>query len=168
MEEYGVNVLIENSTRANMGEMYYFLTGSDMKEFLRYVDHPLLHACWDTGHANVEGGQYEHILALGEDLRAVHIHDNLGDCDRHAIPFTGTLNMDEVLNALIDIGYTGCFTFEADCAVNVGDGWLLRRREFVNDTRLFDPSLAIRDAAERFLYEIGKSCLAAYGLYEEE
>ena len=168
MEQYGVNVLVENSTRANMGEMYYFLTGSDMKEFLRYVDHPLLHACWDTGHANIEGGQYEHIHALGNDLRAVHVHDNLGDCDRHALPFTGTLNMDEVLNALMDIDYSGFFTFEADGAVSVGDGWLSHRREFVNDTRLFNPTLAIWDAAERFLYEIGKSCLVAYGIYEED
>lgn len=57
MEQNNVNVLVENSTKANMGSNYYFLTGADMKEFLKYAGHPLLHACWDTGHANIEGHQ---------------------------------------------------------------------------------------------------------------
>ena len=55
MEKNNVNVLIENSTKANMGDKYFFFTGADMKEFIEYVNHPLLHACWDLGHANIEG-----------------------------------------------------------------------------------------------------------------
>ena len=37
-----------------------------MVEFLNYVGHPLLHACWDTGHANCEGSQYDDIVTLGK------------------------------------------------------------------------------------------------------
>ena len=49
-----------------------------MRAFSEYVHHPLFHSCWDTGHGNVEGAQYDQILALGDDLRAVHINDNRG------------------------------------------------------------------------------------------
>lgn len=167
MEKNNVNVLIENSTKANMGNKYFFLTGSDMKEFIDYVNHPLIHACWDLGHANVEGHQYEDIIALGNNLKALHVHDNNGKGDQHCIPFTGTLNMDEVMTALIDIGYKGYFTFEADCAVSFGNTWQLKRHTFEKDTRLFNPTTEIIDAAERLLFEIGKSCLKTYGIYEE-
>ena len=167
MEKNNVNVLIENSTKANMGEKYFFLTGADMKEFINYVNHPLIHACWDLGHANIEGHQYEDIIALGDDLRAIHVHDNNGKSDQHIAPFCGTLNMDEVMNALIDIDYKGYFTFEADNAISFGQTWQLKRQKFEKDTRLFNPSTEMLDAAEKFLFEIGKACLSAYGIYED-
>ena len=166
MEANGVNVLIENTTKANIKD-YYFTTGAEMKEFIAFVGHPLLHACWDVGHANIERGQYEDIAALGDDLRAIHVHDNNGRADQHVAPFTGTLNMDELIAALNDTGYGGYFTFEADCTVSRGKTWQMDRRTFARDTRLFDPPLAVYDAAERLLFEIGKSCLSAYGIYEE-
>lgn len=167
MEANRVNVLIENSTKANMRDMYYFLTGSDMKEFIDYVGHPLIKACWDTGHANIEGHQYEDIIALGDDLRAVHVHDNNGVGDEHQAPFIGTLNMDEVITGLIDSGYKGYFTFEADSTASFGKTWMLKRHIFEKDTRLFNPTTEIYDASERYLFEIGKACLTAYGIYED-
>lgn len=167
MEKNNVNVLIENTTKANMGDKYYFLTGADMKEFIEYVNHPLLHACWDLGHANIEGHQYEDIIALGDDLRAIHVHDNNGIDDMHVALFTGTLNIDEVLTALIDSGYKGYFTFEADCTVSFGNTWHVKRRTFDKEACLFNPTIEIYDAAERFLFEIGKACLTEYGIFEE-
>ena len=167
MEQNNVNVLIENSTKANMGDNYFFFTGKDMKEFIEYVNHPLIHACWDLGHANIEGHQYKDIMDLGDDLRALHVHDNNGIADEHQSPFSGTLNMDEVITALIDSGYKGYFTFEADCTVSYGQTWLLDRTKFERDTRLFNPTIEMYDAAEKFLFEIGKACLSAYDLYEE-
>lgn len=50
-QECGVNVLCENSTRKNMGDRYYLYTGSEMREFIEFVNHPNFHGCWDTGHA---------------------------------------------------------------------------------------------------------------------
>lgn len=167
MEKNNVNVLIENSTKANMGNKYFFLTGADMKEFIEYVNHPLIHACWDLGHANIEGHQYEDIIALGDDLRAIHVHDNNGKSDQHIAPFCGILNIDEVITALIDSGYKGYFTFEAECTISFGTTWQLKRRKFDRDTRLFNPTTEMYDAAEKFLFQIGKACLSAYGIYEE-
>ena len=167
MEKNNVNVLIENSAKANMQEKYYFFTGNDMKEFIDYVSHPLIKACWDTGHANIEGHQYEDILALGTDLYAIHVHDNNGIADEHQAPFSGTLNMDEVLTALIEIGYKGYFTFEADSTASFGKTWLLNRHTFDKDTRLFNPPTAVYDSSEKYLFDIGKACLEAYGIYED-
>ncbi len=62
MERNNVNVLCENSTQKNMGNMYFTNSGKDIKEFVEYVNHPLFHACWDTGHGNCEGNQYDDIL----------------------------------------------------------------------------------------------------------
>ncbi len=167
MEENGVNVLIENSTKANMGANYYFLDGADMKEFLRYANHPLLHACWDTGHANVEGHQYDDIVALGEDLYALHINDNRGKMDEHMLPYTGTMCMDEVMLGLRDIGYRRYFTFEAASTPIRRNDWLNKRREFRETPFLQNPPDFLYDEFERAMYKLGVHILTAYDCFEE-
>jgi sugar phosphate isomerase/epimerase len=124
MERCGVNVLCENSTKANMGDRYWINSGKDMREFIKYVDHPLYHGCWDTGHANCEGSQYDDIMALGEDLYAIHYNDNRGKQDEHVAPFLGTLNHDEVMHALIDVGYNGYLTLECNSSLRPPRYWL--------------------------------------------
>ena len=168
MEEYGVNVLVENSTRANMGSRYYLYTGADMKEFIDYVDHPLFHACWDTGHANIEGGQAEQIRALGSDLYALHINDNRGERDEHLIPYLGTVNMDDVMTALTEIGFEGPFTFEASSVLRPSRYWLGNRREFAEvSPRLAEPTIAMQRDLERLMFHVGEHILCAYGLLED-
>ena len=85
-EKCGVNVLCENSTKVNMQDMYFINSGKDMREFIGYVDHPNFHGCWDTGHANCEGPQYDDIMAVGEHLYAIHYNDNRGTQDEHLAP----------------------------------------------------------------------------------
>lgn len=167
MEKWNVNVLIENSAKSNMRDFYYLFEGKEMKEFIDYVDHPLLHACWDTGHANIEGHQYEDILVLGGHLKALHINDNHGTCDQHIVPFMGTVNMDEIISALIAIDYKGYFTFEASDSVKTGKHWLQKRASFKESYKLYDPPIAVRKAMVRFIFEIGKAALREYGIYEE-
>lgn len=167
MEKNRVTVCIENSTRANMGEKYFFFSGQDMVEFLQYADHPLLAACWDTGHANIEGHQYEDLVALGKRLRALHINDNRGQCDEHIVPFMGTMNLGEVMNALIEIDYDGPFTFECDSSFPAADNWLGRRRSWSQDKRLSDPPLFLQMYMERAMYELGEYVLKEYGCFEE-
>ena len=167
MERCGVNVLIENSTAANMKERYFTNSGKDMIEFLNYVDHPLLHACWDTGHANCEGSQYDDIITLGKELYAIHYNDNHGKRDEHLIPYLGTLNHDEVINALIDIGYKGYFTLECCSSLISKEYWLGGRRDFDRDTRLSEPPLFMKERTEALLYDTAKYILSSYGLFEE-
>lgn len=167
MERNGVNVLCENSTSKNMGDKYYTNSGADMKEFIEYVDHPLFHGCWDTGHANCEGNQYEDIVTLGSELYALHINDNSGRGDEHIIPYLGTVNMDEIMNALIDIDYKGVFTFECGNDLRPAKYWQGSRREFERDTRLAEPQLFMQEHMEKMMYEIGVYILKAYDCYEE-
>lgn len=167
MEKHGVNVLCENSTVRNMGDMYYLISGNDMREFCEYVDHPLFHACWDTGHANCEGNQYEEILSLGKELFAVHFNDNRGSGDEHIIPFMGTMNVDEVMTALLDIGFKGPLTFECDSALRPYDYWQGDRRRFEKSRLLADPPLALAKEMERFMYKTGEHILKTYNCFEE-
>ena len=167
MEKTGVNVLTENSTAANMGDRAYINSGADTRMFVDYVNHPLFHACWDTGHANAEGSQYADILALGDHLRAVHINDNRGIQDEHIIPYLGTVNLDEVLHALQDAGFTGVFTFECNATLRSGKYWLGSRRPFPQDTRLLEPQCFMQDDLEKLLYHVGEYALKTYGCFEE-
>ena len=162
MEKTGVMLLIENSTRANMGERYYFYTGQDMVDFIEYADHPLLGACWDTGHANIEGHQYNDIVALGHHLRALHFNDNRGHGDEHIMPYLGTMSVDEVMCGLRDIGYRGDFTFECDSSLRPANCWQGNRRRW-KDEIIAEPTAAMYEIMERALYVCGEQILTAYG-----
>lgn len=166
MEKYHVHVLHENTTNANM-PWFYPKTGAEMRAFSEYVDHPLFHSCWDTGHANIEGSQYDEIQAIGNDLYGVHINDNRGMQDEHVIPYFGTVNMDEILHALADVDFRGPFVFEAGSTLRHSDCWLGRRHTYAKDTRLAEPTLAMQQSLERLMYEIGRHILTTYDLFEE-
>ena len=166
-QKCGVNVLIENSTAVNMGDNYYANSGADMREFIKYVNDPNLHACWDTGHANCEGSQYGEILALGDELYAIHYNDNSGKMDEHIMLYTGTLNHDEVINALIDVGFKGYFTLECDTCLRRAKHWLGWRRDYEKDTRLAEPQLFMQRKIESLLYDISEYILKSYNLFEE-
>ena len=165
-EKYGVNALVENSSRQNVAcsTAYYTNTGADMKEFIEYVNHPLFHACWDTGHGNMDGGQYNEIMALGDELYALHINDNQEYADSHVIPFMGTVNWDEVMCALNNSGYKGYFTLEAGATFT---SMLNRKRHFDGDTRLRIPPLSMQKNAEKLMYETCMYILQSYECDEE-
>ena len=163
MEQCGVQVLVENSTRANMGEMYYFNDGADLRAFLDWVDHPLLNACWDTGHANCEGHQYADITALGSRLTAVHINDNRGKMDEHLPPFCGNLSLDEVMDGLRAIDFPGVFTFECSSLLIHSGGWPVSKKPYGKSNALQEPPLFLHDMVERMLYETGRYVLETCG-----
>ena len=166
-ERCGVNILCENSTKSNMRDNYFINTGADMVEFIRYVDHPMIHACWDTGHANCEGAQYDQILALGKELYAIHYNDNHGLKDDHVAPFLGRLNHDEVMSALVDVGFKGPFTLECDSSLIKYNCWVGKRRRFGDgerELRLSEPQLFMQRHIEAMMYETAKWMLSSYGI----
>lgn len=167
MESCDVNVLIENSTAFITKDKYWANTGKDMAEFLKFVGHEKLHACWDTGHGNCEGAQYDQILALGNELYAIHYNDNHGEKDEHLIPYLGTLNHDEVINALIDVGYKGYFTLECSSTLIKNKFWLGDRRVFEKEKRLIHPQIFMQRQISKLAYDTAKYILETYGLFEE-
>ena len=162
-EKFGVNILVENFDKMHVEDMYWIDNAADLRDLIDFVDHPLLHACWDTGHGNMqETPQDEALRILGHHVYALHVQDNYGDKDAHMAPFFGTLNLDSLMHGLKDIHYNGYFTFEA------GNIFLPHniRRPFETDHRLLRVPLSLRIQAEKLLYEIGKYTLEAYECFE--
>lgn len=166
-EKVGVDILIENFQDSDFG--YYFRRGSEMRQFIEEAGVPRLHACWDTGHANLGKGrnQYQDLLDLGSHLRALHIQDNWGTSDAHVLPMVGTTNFDQILKALVEIGYKGFFSFEAPDTLRIGEDSHHRRRDLLPDDRLANPTIFLQQKMEEVKYEIGKWMLGTYGVLEE-
>ena len=77
--------------------------------------------CFDTGHANLVGIDFEKFIGiLGQRLKVFHIHDNDGVRDLHQIPFTFTrtrenhaaTDWDGFVCGLRSIRYRGVLNFE--------------------------------------------------------
>ncbi len=181
VEETGVEILVENIGQYT--DPYFFWSGKDLRDFLDEIDHPLINACWDIGHANhfyymhVGGSQYNSIITLGDKLKAIHAHDNIGYfthytqgvIDMHMMPYaTGgcSVSWDAVMQGLIDINYKGTFNFETP-----GVFTSKRAVDFVYNGEVVDrlkkPSFEVWKASTQLLHAIGKSMLEEYGLYEE-
>lgn len=169
MEKYGVNVLIENTGSANMDGQYFLMTGQDMVDFLEFVNHPLLKACWDTGHANMNHyNQYHEITTLGNHIAAFHMQDNFGHIDEHIAPLMGNINWDAVMQALFAIDFKGYFTLESPQGIRKADAWPHFRRydPLPQPCRLRDPSVDLMRHYVTFMYEIGKYILTQYDCFE--
>lgn len=158
-EKYNVTICIENSSNGNMGKRYFPRTAEDMNELADFIDHPLLKCCWDTGHALMERhfDQYDDIVTLNDNLRAVHVHDNNTTYDLHLAPYCGYLEVDRLVQGLLDINYKGYFTFEADS--------FLGKRNGGGASALLP--VEIRRDGLALLYKIGKFILESNNAFEE-
>ena len=166
-EKWGVDLLVENNCE-KWAPGYLLRTGEELAAFIRMANIPRLHICWDTGHANVQGcDQYHDILAMGKDLRALHIQDNFGNADSHLMPMIGCINFDRVMQGLTEIGYTGDFTFEADSTLRATGRWPHYRQNVMPDDRLGLAPLHIQKMVETVKWEIGKWMLESYGIEAE-
>ncbi len=173
--KFGIDIALENL--APFDSSYrYVQTGKDLAELVEYVDHPMVGACWDTGHGNLcRADQYESITALGKHLKCLHVADNVGifelgfkawRMDLHATPLMGVsgVNFDAVLQALIDIDYKGTFNLEVE------DPRPVWKKEFiyhgVKQHKLYYATDAMRKITREASYKIVNLMLQAYGLDE--
>lgn len=172
MEKYNVKVLIENNSLYNTSGGYFPMTGKDMVDFIDYCNHPLLGACWDTGHGNMTvESPYDELMTLGDKLEALHVQDNFGTHDDHIAPYVGTLDLDALMNALLDGSFAkrNCyFTFECDNIINKNGACARsRNRDPRFEQKANEPDLELKRASIAFLYQIGKRILTAYDCFEE-
>lgn len=96
-KQYGITICIENLYDGIAGHLAEG-PGCDEIKAVKRIDEinkkygaEVLGFCFDTGHANLVGLDFEKfITTLGSRLKVLHIHDNDGIRDLHQIPFTFT------------------------------------------------------------------------------
>ena len=82
-------------------------------------------------------------------------------------PLSGTTNFDDVIAGLLEIGYEGCFTFEASNTMRGRHAWPHYRRNVKETDRIADPPLFLQKKQISLLYEIGAWMLRSYGIDAE-
>ena len=84
---------------------------------VRDFGHPNVGLNIDTGHAHIgEMDAPSAIRMAGPLLITTHIQDNYGECDNHLPPGLGTIDWPQVVAALKEVGYAGCYMVEiSDC-----------------------------------------------------
>jgi sugar phosphate isomerase/epimerase len=120
-KEMGVKIATENMWNWNKewdhSTFAACATARDFNAHLDAVNDPSFVACLDLGHAEMQGsgdGAVNMILALGDRLQALHIHDNDRLHDSHQIPFSMNMDFVAITRALKEIGYQGYATLEAE------------------------------------------------------
>lgn len=121
-EKHRVGLALENifddaarDAGRNAGR-WYGAVPDELCELLDAFQHPLVGACWDTGHARIMNlDQRAAIAALGRRLKVLHVQENDGLNDDHQLPFTnGPRGVDwsAVTAGLRAARYEGAFTYE--------------------------------------------------------
>ncbi len=119
-KEHNVKIATENmwnwSRLLRHSKFAACATPKSFNEHLDAVNDDYLVACLDIGHAEMKGSKtsaVEMIMALGNRLKALHIHDNDKLHDSHNVPFSMKIDFVPIVKALKEIGYDGYFTLEA-------------------------------------------------------
>ena len=121
-ENYGVGIAVENlPTFPDRPDAPFFSSRiEDQCELIDAVNHPLVGACWDFGHAHLniqhkDKTQQELLLTLGSRLKLVHVHGNYATRDSHLPPAIGSVDWEDALTGLKKIGFDGFFSLECGC-----------------------------------------------------
>ena len=100
-ERTGVNIAIENQGNADyIGYVF------------EHVQSERLRFCFDSGHERFYSPDVDLLSLYGDRLIALHLHDNDGHEDAHALPFTGSVHWPRIASALERIGYQGAIALE--------------------------------------------------------
>ena len=90
----GVEILLENIPNE-------LSSPARLLEFFRHAHLHDLKICFDTGHAQLDGGDVPEALSLLKSrISAVHLHDTGGAWDDHRAPFEGVIPWNEVIPKL--------------------------------------------------------------------
>lgn len=100
-ERRGVNIAIENQ-----GNPEY------IEYVMRNINSDRLKFCYDSGHEKYYSPELDLISMYGDKLAALHLHDNNGDEDSHALPYTGKIDWDNISLRLKKVNYTGAIALE--------------------------------------------------------
>ena len=96
-----------------IGRRRFGATIIDLHQVIDAVDADNFGICIDSGHTNLFGLPLgEAFRQTGERLIATHVHDNHGAIDEHIEPTRGTIDWEDGIAALNEIGWEGIFNLE--------------------------------------------------------
>ncbi|MCL1952154.1 MAG: sugar phosphate isomerase/epimerase [Oscillospiraceae bacterium] len=122
-ERLHVNIAMENMCRPEY-----------LDRIFSSIDSKRLGFCFDSGHWNVFMPEADLLGLYGDKLMALHLHDNDGKEDWHALPFSGNIDWGGIIAKLKALPYGGA------AALEVG----IKQLEHIKE-----PDAFLRLAAER-------------------
>jgi sugar phosphate isomerase/epimerase len=109
-KQYGVTICLENMPMRH----FSMATPEQILEFVERFHEENFKICLDTGHVavfpNLSIG--DEVRRLGDYIKVLHIHDNMGNRDAHLYPGRGILDWPGFVRALEDIGFDGVLSLE--------------------------------------------------------
>lgn len=113
---YNIKIGVENLFEYRSDGVWIgrrFGSPESFNKMIEMLNSPFFVGCVDVGHARLTGNQPEDFLrAVGENVQCLHIHDNEGVIDSHVLPYMGSMNWDNIIEALREIKYQGDFNLE--------------------------------------------------------
>lgn len=100
-EQMGINVALENMEDPAVLQCIFPV-----------VDTGRLGFCFDSGHWNAYTPELDLLTMYGDRLLTLHLHDNDGEEDQHALPGTGTIVWKSLMEKLDRLGYEGALSLE--------------------------------------------------------
>lgn len=98
---------------AHRFETTLVLTVADGVRMVREIGSERMGIVVDTGHCHVNGEDLAQVIGRLKDIPFhIHINDNLGDNDVHAIPGEGNMEFAPMARALVEIHYQGFVSAE--------------------------------------------------------
>ncbi len=151
--EAGVVICFENMFRSRKGKLYE-ASCSDAAEAAGYIDELNEAAgeerfgfCLDFGHLTLLGKDvYEFIQTLGSRIRILHLHDNDGIRDLHALPFSFSASFcgepiadwEGLIKGLRETGYKNAVNFETtSCMYNVPEQLCQATRRYIREIGVY-------------------------------
>ncbi len=139
-KQYGVRLATETFGDSDkygcvdfFGQMDEFLINYNRIAAMEdFADH--FKMCADTGHSNKamrfgEPTPADCIRMMGKNLTCLHLNDNDTLTDQHKTPGMGTIDWNDVFDALDEIGYKGNYNMELNLT-HYGDKFIVELAEF--------------------------------------
>lgn len=113
-QKFGIHISVENLFGWEDKAIPVLGDPLEHMNFVQSLNSEYFNICIDVGHSAITGYKPEEVIGAmnGEILQALHIHDNDQYSDAHMLPFTGSLDWEEIRAALKKINYAGELTME--------------------------------------------------------
>lgn len=121
--DYGVTFAIENMWDADIApRRKYCAVPEELVDLVDSLGDPRIGICWDFEHGDLMGQDQPAVIRyLGRRLKATHVSEQHGFSDLgklHRLPLSGNIRWQPIMEALRDIGYDGCFSYEVNNYMN--------------------------------------------------